>query len=285
MSDPNEISLDLDEHHIEQNDTQQDDQNAEMAKLMGFSSFTTTARTRRPRPPSVSDERPPCKKSRSDEGPATAQVLDGIHPISPKLAQPRLSCSSIIVTTDINIDISPSPTDQKQGALANWVGSPTITATRVDQDGEGHDAPADGDKGDQGQPQQSSESGPRGAPSDRGRSNFNQRGGRGGARGGRGGGHNPDWYIGYYDSRSNENPWEPLEKKKGLEPVGTWLERKPYQPRVGERQQQENEQQQPQPGQQPDQQSENTKNNKEAEEEAPATIPEAKAEVFMAAAT
>ncbi|KAK4246945.1 hypothetical protein C7999DRAFT_41658 [Corynascus novoguineensis] len=54
-------------------------------------------------------------------------------------------------------------------------------------------------------------------------------GGRGGARGGRGGGsggtRNPLWYVDYYDPSSNENPWEGMERFKGLEPVGTWLAR------------------------------------------------------------
>jgi hypothetical protein len=35
--------------------------------------------------------------------------------------------------------------------------------------------------------------------------------------------HNPNWYIDYYDPSSNANPWERLEKRKGLEPVGSWL--------------------------------------------------------------
>ncbi|KAL2129979.1 hypothetical protein VTI74DRAFT_7048 [Chaetomium olivicolor] len=62
---------------------------------------------------------------------------------------------------------------------------------------------------------------------------YSNRGGRGGGRGGgtgRGGhghghghGMNPNWYIDYYDPSSNENPWEGMEKYKGLEPVGTWL--------------------------------------------------------------
>ncbi|KAK4108713.1 hypothetical protein N656DRAFT_832169 [Canariomyces notabilis] len=34
---------------------------------------------------------------------------------------------------------------------------------------------------------------------------------------------NPNWYVGYYDPRSNANPWEALEKRRGLSPVGTWL--------------------------------------------------------------
>lgn len=36
------------------------------------------------------------------------------------------------------------------------------------------------------------------------------------------GGHNPIWYEGYYDHRSNENPWAALEKQHGLQPLGTW---------------------------------------------------------------
>jgi hypothetical protein len=55
------------------------------------------------------------------------------------------------------------------------------------------------------------------------------RGGRGGNRGGRQaqpqGPGNPLWYVNYYDSSSNENPWEGMEKYKGLAPVGTWVPR------------------------------------------------------------
>lgn len=31
------------------------------------------------------------------------------------------------------------------------------------------------------------------------------------------------WYEGYYDTLSNRNPWEKLEKAMGLQPKGTWL--------------------------------------------------------------
>lgn len=48
--------------------------------------------------------------------------------------------------------------------------------------------------------------------------------GRGGGRGGHGG-HNPRWYIDYYDLSFNENPWAKLEKAMGLKSVGTWVER------------------------------------------------------------
>ena len=33
------------------------------------------------------------------------------------------------------------------------------------------------------------------------------------------------WYDGYYDPMSNENPWERLEKAKGLDSKGSWLPR------------------------------------------------------------
>jgi hypothetical protein len=33
------------------------------------------------------------------------------------------------------------------------------------------------------------------------------------------------WWTDYYDPSSNENPWELLEKARGLEPVGSWLPR------------------------------------------------------------
>lgn len=66
------------------------------------------------------------------------------------------------------------------------------------------------------------------------------RGVRGGGRGGRGGSYgnanananaeaskwgapNPNWYVDYYDISSNVNPWEALERARGLAPVGTWL--------------------------------------------------------------
>ncbi|KFH42380.1 hypothetical protein ACRE_068990 [Hapsidospora chrysogenum ATCC 11550] len=31
------------------------------------------------------------------------------------------------------------------------------------------------------------------------------------------------WYEGYYDSLSNRNPWEKLEKALGLQPRGSWI--------------------------------------------------------------
>ena len=40
----------------------------------------------------------------------------------------------------------------------------------------------------------------------------------------RGGPRNENWYLDYYDPSFNENPWARLEKEKGLEPLGKWLE-------------------------------------------------------------
>lgn len=58
------------------------------------------------------------------------------------------------------------------------------------------------------------------------RSQIHQRG-----KGGRGGGNEfrsaeetgAPWWEGYYDARMNENPWERLERDKGLQPRGAWL--------------------------------------------------------------
>ena len=33
---------------------------------------------------------------------------------------------------------------------------------------------------------------------------------------------NPNWYVGYYDPSSNENPWAKLEAKMGLSATGDW---------------------------------------------------------------
>ena len=38
----------------------------------------------------------------------------------------------------------------------------------------------------------------------------------------RGGPNNENWYLEYYDPSFNENPWERLEKEKGLDPLGSW---------------------------------------------------------------
>lgn len=35
---------------------------------------------------------------------------------------------------------------------------------------------------------------------------------------------NPTWYIGYYDPSFNENPWDKLEKERGLQPLCKWPE-------------------------------------------------------------
>lgn len=51
------------------------------------------------------------------------------------------------------------------------------------------------------------------------------RGGRGrGARGRGRGERNERWFEGYYDPSFNCNPWEKLEKGRGLEERGTWLQ-------------------------------------------------------------
>lgn len=57
-----------------------------------------------------------------------------------------------------------------------------------------------------------------------------QRNQRGGGRGGGRGHHHrqddPDaapWWEGYYDPKMNQNPWEDLEKRMGLQPRGTWI--------------------------------------------------------------
>jgi hypothetical protein len=64
----------------------------------------------------------------------------------------------------------------------------------------------------------------------RGRGRGGNRGGsaRGGGGGGHGHGghvHNPTWYVDYYDTSFNQNPWEALEKRLGLQAVGSWLAR------------------------------------------------------------
>lgn len=33
------------------------------------------------------------------------------------------------------------------------------------------------------------------------------------------------WYVDYYDQSFNENPWLVLEMSKGLQPLGSWIER------------------------------------------------------------
>ncbi|KAK0651654.1 hypothetical protein B0T16DRAFT_387050 [Cercophora newfieldiana] len=33
---------------------------------------------------------------------------------------------------------------------------------------------------------------------------------------------NSQWYDNYYDRNSNENPWERLEKARGINPIGPW---------------------------------------------------------------
>lgn len=39
-----------------------------------------------------------------------------------------------------------------------------------------------------------------------------------------GGGGTP-WWEGYYDAKMNENPWEKLERERGLQPRGAWVAR------------------------------------------------------------
>ncbi|KAL6908944.1 hypothetical protein GGI43DRAFT_379779 [Trichoderma evansii] len=48
-------------------------------------------------------------------------------------------------------------------------------------------------------------------------------GGHQGSHGHQDGSRNNTWYDGYYDPKSNENPWRRLEASKGLQSTGTWL--------------------------------------------------------------
>ncbi|KAK0103639.1 hypothetical protein ONS95_005651 [Cadophora gregata] len=79
--------------------------------------------------------------------------------------------------------------------------------------------------------------GGRGARSEAGSSwGGNSRGGNRAGHGNSGrGGRNEKWYLGYYDATFNVNPWEALEKQRGLEPVGSWLEYPQNQDRGGQR--------------------------------------------------
>lgn len=91
--------------------------------------------------------------------------------------------------------------------------------------------------------------GSRGGTSERGsqwggsRRGGSERGGseRGGGRGGSQwvgssrGERNDKWYIGYYDPAFNANPWERLEKERGLEALGNWVEVPGNQGRGGQR--------------------------------------------------
>ncbi|KAH8883911.1 hypothetical protein GQ53DRAFT_830352 [Thozetella sp. PMI_491] len=52
-----------------------------------------------------------------------------------------------------------------------------------------------------------------------------QRGGSRGGRGGYGGSGLPQWWLDYYDPSSNQNPWERLERARGIDSKGTWLAR------------------------------------------------------------
>lgn len=62
----------------------------------------------------------------------------------------------------------------------------------------------------------------------RGQNHQHGRGGQGGSHGagpgsiGLGG---APWWEGYYDAKMNENPWEKLERERGLLPRGTWVAR------------------------------------------------------------
>lgn len=78
------------------------------------------------------------------------------------------------------------------------------------------------------------DNGPPGLPSRPPNSeNFQRSKGHHHGRGGQGGPHNSafdgtagaPWWEGYYDAKMNENPWEKLERERGLQPRGTWLAR------------------------------------------------------------
>ena len=192
------------DNHVDLVDVEDEDDNnseaAAMAAAMGFSSFGTTHHDR------------PAKRQRFNNHADNAGTGANNLPLLPRSAAPPPKDDAKTAESthdggnadgiDLGLD-SDNDTPTQQSTIAN-IEVPANLPKRPD-------FPAGGAGGAPGH--------------DWGAGTRGGGGGRGG-RGGRGGGNsfkNPSWYIDYYDPSSNTNPWEHLEKAKGLEPVGTWL--------------------------------------------------------------
>ncbi|KAK4042008.1 hypothetical protein C8A01DRAFT_14329 [Parachaetomium inaequale] len=206
---PDEIDLFDDDDFNESNESN-DIQVAEdpaMAAVLGFTSFGGTKPT--DDDDNGNDGSRPSKKRRFNPHSDNAVIATDEPPLIKGKPQPPKDeiTYSDSDNNDFELDVTARPAEFDSDAPPTPSGTSTPALAAASQSQPTGTRPQNG----------------RGAQSGRG----GNRGG-GGARGGgagRGGPHNPLWYVDYYDASSNENPWEGMEKFKGLEAVGTWLSR------------------------------------------------------------
>ncbi len=207
MANPNPDEIDLSDEGYDDGSNSQDDA-AAMAAALGFSSFGTQPESR------------PAKKRRFNPQSDNAFVATPTPPsLTAYTAQDQPTATNttdtvqeagnnddddfvLDTTADLTSPATPTPTkEQPNLSLPARPPQPGITTQDTANSNRGRGGLSQGQRGGHG-----------GLPS---------RGGHGGG----GGYRNPLWYVDYYDASSNENPWEGMEKFKGLEAVGKWVPR------------------------------------------------------------
>ncbi|KAK4122864.1 hypothetical protein N657DRAFT_681819 [Parathielavia appendiculata] len=229
-SNPDELDLSEEDLHNDHNDYELAE-DATMAATMGFTSFGGTKPTKEERKDDDDDHHlsRPSKKRRLDHQsdiPGQQATTHTPHRVQPN---PQPSTTDEITYTDDEDDFElDTKADLNTGAPPIPAQpQPAAAETTRAANESGRSTPS------QSLPQSQFQSQSRSLPERLNTTAWttmtSNRGGRGGARGGgrqaQGGGHNPLWYVDYYDSSSNENPWEGMEKYKGLAPVGSWVPR------------------------------------------------------------
>ena len=211
MANPNPDEIDLSDSDFYSNSA--DDQNANpsnsedltlesesaaLAQALGFTAFGA-------QPPDADDHTRPNKKRRFNplaDAAVIATPQQEEQPPTTILTASRVQIHPSTTTDEINYDDSnPNPNLDSLPHPQNRSRSGTPTSFRGD-------------------------SGGRGRGGNRGGSARGSGGGGHGHVGHGGHAHNPTWYVDYYDASFNQNPWEALEKRLGLQAVGSWLARR-----------------------------------------------------------
>lgn len=174
-----------------------DDADAQaMAQMMGFSSFERPQKKRRynnPATDAVVDAPAPAQQQPASTG-SNAIPMGSTRKTTTK-ASSSSAAPATANTDEINLDDDDDSDGGGQGAPLGHP-PPDVTASTI---------PSEHAKGGlllHGLPQRPA----RGVPSHTGGPTPGQ-----------------PWYEGYYDSLSNRNPWEKLEKEMGLQPRGSWI--------------------------------------------------------------
>ncbi|CAG9979338.1 unnamed protein product [Clonostachys byssicola] len=172
---------------------EQDEGLDDMAQMMGFSAFGSQDRPQKKR-----KYNPNADSFVERQPPQAATTSSNSIPLGPPpvVTKPSTNADEIDLEDDDGEDGSHAVKGTVPGGGSN-AQSGMNSLPRRPAVGAGEDGPSNGAHPDHGS-----------------RTQHNNRAAGHGGHGGK------PWYDGYYDSISNENPWEKLEKAMNLQPIG-----------------------------------------------------------------